>query len=247
MPSLYKFLYLLKKDTEILNFGRNIIINWSQEILKEPITEPIKILDLGCGQGADLLNIKNSNQKNIELYGIENFELYAKKAESEGIIIFRLNLEKDRLPFLDNTFDIIIANQIFEHLKEIFWLLGEMSRVAKPNSTVIIGVPNLASLHNRIGFLFGLQPTSINPLSAHIRGFTKKAMTELVEKDEYFKLEKIEGSNFYPFPKWLSQVLPKIFPNLSVALFYNIIRTNKKGNYLNILNNLELETPFYKG
>jgi SAM-dependent methyltransferase len=105
-------------------------------------------------------------------------------------------------PFDDGSFDIIIANQILEHTIELFWIFHEITRVLKKGGgKLIIGVPNLASLHNRFLLSIGRQPTSIKSASAHIRGFTKPDMVCFVNTcwPGGYKLVKWGGSNFYPF------------------------------------------------
>ena len=53
----------------------------------------------------------------------------------------------------------MIANQILEHTKEVFWIWHEIARVLAPQGQLILGVPNLASAHNRLLLLLGRQPT----------------------------------------------------------------------------------------
>ena len=42
------------------------------------------------------------------------------KCELIGIKTDKVNLEYDTFPYADNQFDIVIANQILEHTKEVF-------------------------------------------------------------------------------------------------------------------------------
>lgn len=243
---LYKFLYNLKTENVDLNWGREIIKKWTLEEIEKKDTV-VKILDIGIGPGTDLNNIVNSTSKELELFGIENNKDFIQICEQHKIKIVDINLEKDHWPLSDETFDIIIINQVIEHVKELFWLFSEVSRVAKKNSLIIVGTPNLASLHNRLALLFGQQPTSINPISAHIRGFTAQAFIDFITYNNFFTVKKIVGSNFYPFPRRLSNFLSYLFPKLSVALFFLIKRTDKSGNFIEILNNKDFETPFYRG
>lgn len=143
--------------------------------------------------------------------------------------------------------DFIIMNQILEHTKEIFWIFGEVSRVLKRGGGCIVGVPNLASLHNRIALLIGRQPTSIRALGPHVRGFTRKDFVKFIETDGYFKAEYFAGSNFYPFPRQVSRILARIFPNLAVSVFWGIRRTGKEGCFIHILDSRFYETPYYRG
>jgi len=96
---------------------------------------------------------------------------------------------------------------------------------------VIVGVPNLASLHNRIMLLLGEQPSCIEVLSSHVRGFTAPSFKRFIETDGYFNVLETRGSNFYPFPSSVSKYLSKLFPTLSVGIFFLIKRKNKNGKF----------------
>src|SRR3990167_3075217 len=64
---------------------------------------------------------------------------------------FVLDMDFSKLPFADNTFDDVFSWHFLEHLHwtGIINTLKEIYRVAKPNATVHIGVPNaLWCLHN---------------------------------------------------------------------------------------------------
>ena len=45
------------------------------------------------------------------------------------------------LPFEDHTFDLIIANHVLEHIRDLTTALQELQRVLKPNSLLIAQVP----------------------------------------------------------------------------------------------------------
>lgn len=209
MRKLYNFLYNLKRGTEELNYGRDIIVKWAEEYAINK--KELKILDLGLGKGEDLLNIRKCKDIYIELYGLESYEPNIIKAQQNNINVCQFNLENNIFPYKDGSFDIIIANQVLEHTKEIFWIFSEVSRVLKKDSIFIIGVPNLASLHNRIALLVGMQPPSIKVLGPHVRGYVEKSFIEFIEADDYFKCLETKGSNFYPFPEKISRILSKNF------------------------------------
>jgi SAM-dependent methyltransferase len=182
---------------------------------------PARILDLGCGHGEDLLNIARAlAPRPTELYGIEAYPPNQEDARRRGIAIADLNLENTVYPYDDASFDCIIANQIIEHTKEIFWIFGECSRILKPNGIMIVGVPNLASFHNRMLLIFGDQPSSIELLGPHVRGIAAPGFRRFIEADGVFRIERIAGTNFYPLPPAFSRIVSSLFPRLAVSLFF---------------------------
>jgi SAM-dependent methyltransferase len=183
----------------------------------------------------------------LELYGIESHEPYIEQVKDSGITVFRNNMEYDAIPVDEGYFHIVVANQVIEHIKEIFWVFGEISRVLKKGGSAIIGVPNLAALHNRVALLFGEQPTSVELLSEHVRGITIPSFRRFITCEGYFEVMGIRGSNFYPMPPSISRVLSRAFPSLSVSIFFHLKRTEKPGNFVDILGGRIVETPYFRG
>lgn len=244
-------LYNMKKGTEYLNYGRNIIEKYCKRCMAETENkEHFIILDLGAGSGIDLINCAKGVEdsiKDIELWALESYVPNIEILRKKGIHVKKFNIEKDKFPFEDESVDFIIMNQILEHTKEIFWIFGEVSRVLRKGGNCIVGVPNLASLHNRCALMAGIQPTSIRALGPHVRGFTKNDFISFIETDGFFQVDYFAGSNFYPFPPQISNLLSKLMPNFAVSIFWGIKRTAKKGNFIHILDNRFFETPFYRG
>lgn len=242
-------LYDMKHGTEYLNYGRHIISGYCKYCVAVKDHSPVKVLDLGAGSGTDLLNCKESIGESValELYALEDYPPNVEMLRNKGIHVSFVNIENDMFPFEDGSMDIVIMNQVLEHTKEVFWIFGEISRILKKGGHCIVGVPNLASFHNRIALFFGMQPSSIRTMGPHIRGFTKKDFIKFIETDGYFKADYFAGSNFYPFPPMLSNVLCKALPTMSVSIFIGMERTEKDGNFVNVLENRFFETPFYKG
>ena len=246
-----ELLIKLISGTQCLVYGRDIIIEFVSQTTSK-LDGNLNLLDIGCGDGTDLINIRDrvelsqfgSKKYANKYYGIETEAKNIQAAKQQGIQVLSANIEKDRLPFDNEFFDIVIINQVLEHTKELFFIFGELSRIMKKNAILVVGVPNLASFHNRIALLFGFQPPTIELLSAHIRGFTKNDFKKFVETDGFFELIEYKGSGFYPFPMKMSKLLGKLFPTMAVGSFYKIRRMDKDGNFILILDNFSFETPY---
>lgn len=231
-----------------LRYGREIISEFVEKVPGRG-TE-IKVLDLGAGPGIDLSNAGKrlkKKYKNVTLYGVETYAPNCDKLRKKGIEVIDIDVERSVLPFADGELDIVMANQIIEHTKEIFWIFSEISRVLKPNGRLIIGIPNLASFHNRVMLLLGMQPPCIDVVGPHVRGFTYPGFKSFAELDGFFEILEYKASNFYPFPPQISKLLCKWFPKSGVALFFYLRRTGKEGRYIEVLDNRFFETPYFKG
>lgn len=227
-------------------------LNYGRHLIKKFITHSAsheKVLDLGAGHGHDLLIAKNI-QPHAQLYALESYPPYVQELQSKGIEVFSANIERERLPFEDESLDIIIMNQIMEHVKEVFWILHEVSRVLKVGGSFIVGVPNLASLHNRLLLLAGQQPTSIKNHSAHVRGYTKNDFNNLINNGfpNGYKLAGFGGSNFYPFPPIIAKPLASILPTMAWGIFMHWKKTKSyTDSYIQYPVKKRLETNFFVG
>ncbi|WP_219884784.1 methyltransferase domain-containing protein [Merismopedia glauca] len=63
--------------------------------------------------------------------------------ESGGIEVISRNIENQVFPFADETIDFVIANQVIEHTKEIYWINHEIFRTLKVGGYLWLGVPNV--------------------------------------------------------------------------------------------------------
>jgi hypothetical protein len=228
----------------LLNFGRPQIRNFLKHI-----PQANTILDIGAGSGADL-SIAKEIHPHAKPLGVEGFSPYAQKLRSQGVNIYELNIEKDPLPFEAESIDVVMANQVLEHIKEIFWIFDQLSKVIKVNGHLIVGVPNLASLHNRILLSVGSQPTSIRVSSAHVRGFTRRGLLQFFKDvaPGLYTLEKYQGANFYPFPPVLAKPLAKLCPGMAVGTFMLFQKKRSyQGEFLEFAAPGKLETNYYIG
>jgi len=239
------------RRSSYLNYGTDIIVQWARALARQiPAGKtPIRILDIGCGRGIDIGAIRKAlPDRALEVWGIEQYGPHVEALRAQGVTVFSLDIEKEDIPLEDGSIDIVIANQVLEHTKEIFWITSEISRVLKKNTGILIaGVPNLAAFHNRVLFLFGQQPTCAELMGPHVRAITAPAFRRFIETDGWFALKKIKGSNFYPFPASLSKVLSAVFPGLSVSLFFLAQRTSRPGLFIEVLNTRFYETVYYTG
>lgn len=227
-----------------LNYGRHLIGEFVNDI-----STIASVLDLGAGYGGDLQCVRKAHPR-ASYFAVESNPDKVAALRRDGIETFALDAERDVLPLGDESVDLIIANQFLEHVRDVYWVLHEASRVLKPGGHLLVGVPNLASLHNRILLGLGRQPSSMKVHSAHIRGFTRRGMEKLFDAcfPGGYALDGFGGSNFYPFPPAIARPLAAVLPNLAWGIFF---RFRKQASYsrefLSYLEREDLETPFYTG
>jgi ubiquinone/menaquinone biosynthesis C-methylase UbiE len=176
---------------------------------------PRNMLDVGSGNGdrtiriAAYFNIQPSN-----IHGVDNDE----KRLTEGhkrYIASKVDLEKGALPYKKEMFDLVVSNQVLEHLKNFKEIINEMIRVTVKEGYIVIGIPNLAHLINRIYLLFGIQPMCIHLDGPHVRSYTHRSFLNLLKSINDVKIIDYTGALMYPLPVFVSNYLSKYLVGLS--------------------------------
>ncbi|HEX6708136.1 MAG TPA: class I SAM-dependent methyltransferase [Albitalea sp.] len=231
-------------------FARSEIASWAAQHVDASGHDPARIVDVGLGGAEDLLALKAATRnREVSLYGVECNPTRIEDARSRGIEVFAVDIEHERIPIPDASLDVVMANHVVEHLKELFFFFSEVSRVLRPGGICIIGCPNLGSWHNRLALLFGEEPPCIRVLGSHVRGITIPGFKRFIEHDGYFRVERVKGRAFYLAPGALSQGLANLFPGLGAAVHFVMSRTDKPGTFIEVLDTVPgiQDTPYFRG
>ncbi|MBI4655551.1 MAG: class I SAM-dependent methyltransferase, partial [Elusimicrobia bacterium] len=211
---------LIKADEE----GRRTHLAIMRLLTK--VRDASNLLDVGCYQGlktaayAEFLRIPLD-----AVVGIEPQECYAIESRKK-FKVYGVDIEKDFFPVPDESFDLVICNQVLEHLKNIFQPLGELDRVVKTGGYLLLGIPNLSGFYNRLLLLVGKQPLAIAINGPHIRGFAHSAFLEFLRLNPNFKMIGVDSANLYPLPYPLIEWLGGKFAGLSTFTFYLLKKQN---------------------
>lgn len=127
---------------------RRMVENLNEKIVKAilQITEEIakekgivKILDAGCGEGF-ITDLIGRNVKHAKITGLEYTKEALEIARSMNAEIDFVQGDIYKLPFGENTFDIVLCTEVLEHLEKPELALSELARVTE--NTVFLTVPN---------------------------------------------------------------------------------------------------------
>jgi len=110
-----------------------------------------KALDYGCGVGefSDILKIKGFDVYAVD--GFFNFVIQVKERHYCQLV----NFENEKLPFPDNFFDIIVSLDVFEHIWNTDFSMGEIKRVLKMDGILIMTTTNYNYYKFRFDHLIG--------------------------------------------------------------------------------------------
>jgi SAM-dependent methyltransferase len=170
------------------------------------------LLDVGCWDG-ELSERCGAALGAGRMLGVEVYEGPAAEAEAKGLEVARVDLETGRLPWEDESVDVVVCNQVLEHLKNVWLPMTEMHRVLRPGGHAVLSVPNLASLHNRVLLALGRQPTSIRVFGPHVRGYAFGEFCDLVGRGGAYEVEQRLTAGFYPLPARFSRPFSRLWPS----------------------------------
>jgi len=245
--AIYNYLARLKAGTGDETNGRHVLGPLIAGLCGTK-TAP-HVLDVGAGYGKDLLAVKAA-LPGASTAAVETYPQAVAFLRKSGFDVASVNLERDALPFGAASFDIVMCNQVIEHTKELFWVVSELARVCKVGGHLVIGVPNLGSLHNRLALLAGRQPPAIHVFGPHVRGFTIPGLRDFLEAGNTLRVERVLGGNFYPFAPSVSRPLARWFPGLAVSSFYAVRKLND-ADFLEVLDTPRggelVDTPYFRG
>lgn len=139
------------------------------------------VLDIGCGSGHGS-NTLSKKFKTVHGVDISQDAIdYAKSNWQQPNIIFQTG-DSLNIPFPDNTFDVVVAFEVFEHLTDWNRFLAEIKRVLKSDGLVYISTPN-KTLYS---------PGTKKPINPHhIFEMTIPEFREALLS--YYKIENIYG------------------------------------------------------
>jgi len=154
----------------------------------------MRILDIGCGNGA----ILKPFAKRHELYGVDIGESFVRLANEAGFKAQRHDLAEGPLPFPDKNFDGVFFGETIEHQVDTDWIVFEVNRILKPGGKLVMTFPNVRTpVSLAMMLFFDLPPMySARYRSSHYRDFTLRTM-KIVLQNHGFRLEKAVGSAFF--------------------------------------------------
>ena len=169
------------EDSHWWYVGRRAILeSFLEKIVQNPkskVQSP-KLLDVGCGTGGNLEMLEKFGAAE----GVDVSDDALEFCRSKNLTVHKGLAEK--LPFEDESFDVVTALDVVEHLDDDIAGLAEMFRVLKTGGKTLIFVPAFM-------WLWGVQ----DDVSNHRIRYTKKQIIERLEKAG-FAIERATYANW---------------------------------------------------
>lgn len=211
LAALKKSLYDPARET--------VHVRKAMRALLSRVPQARSLLDVGCGDGkATLMYASLWNLPPESITGVEPQQKYIQQLTS--FKTHALDIERQPLPFADRSFDVLVCNEVVEHLKMVIAAMREMVRVTREGGYLAIGFPNLSALISRVFLLFGKEPISLSFPGVHFRGYTHRAWLRFLRSNPNLRVEAVNSAIFYPLPVPLSEPVARLLPGMACYTFY---------------------------
>jgi SAM-dependent methyltransferase len=191
------------------------------------------VLDVGCDDGAWTEEVRQRlGVPAHHVHGLELVDERAELARRRGFDVQTGDLE-EAWPFPDESFDIVHANQVIEHVKRLDHFVTEVRRVLAPGGVALVCTENLASWHNVVALALGYQPFSLTNVS-NVRPIGNRFALHAGETPERESWQHVHvltlaglrdifaahgltvtaswGTGYYPLPRPLAEPLAGLDP-----------------------------------
>lgn len=178
-----------------------------------------KVLEVGCGAGDFIASIPGCKEK----WGVEPTDA-AKEADQKLTRAFQGTFDEVKHNLLENYFDVIICNDVIEHMVDHRAFLTEIQKYLAPGGVLIGSMPNVCFYDNMFRAIFENEWEYLDAGvldRTHLAFFTTKSFRRALEKAGY-QVIKIQGTHYdYRFSQdWrgrLYRLLAKTIGKLSLG------------------------------
>lgn len=151
------------------------------------------VLEIGCGEGGFSYAYASAR----ESWGIEPNKMRGARAASKLNHLFLETYQDVQNQLPDRYFDLIICNDVIEHMPDHDAFLNSIKKKITPNGAVIGSIPNVRYYRNLEHLLFEkdwqYEDKGIRDRT-HLRFFTEKSLTRSIQNNG-FTIDMFKGIN----------------------------------------------------
>lgn len=172
-------------------------LKWPILSKRIPAEGNITILDFGCGTGHIISEIARLNPS-AKLIGVDVSRAALDTARKQAPPAEFFPIEDGAaFPLPDASVDFVFSSEVIEHVYDTENAVREIARVLKPGGKLLITTPYHGLLKNLALVLFSFD-FHFSPTGAHIRFFTKRSLTNLLNQHGLQPREYGYYGRFYP-------------------------------------------------
>jgi ubiquinone/menaquinone biosynthesis C-methylase UbiE len=141
----------------------------------------LKHLDIGAGAGRLIRRLR-------EALDVESSacDFHVERFSVEEVKLAQLDLNRDRLPYADENFDLVTCSEVVEHLENYRGVIREMHRILRPGGLAVITTPNVLNANSRLRYLVSGFANLFGPLP--VKNDERYSVGEHITPIPYFYL-----------------------------------------------------------
>jgi 2-polyprenyl-3-methyl-5-hydroxy-6-metoxy-1,4-benzoquinol methylase len=205
----------------------------------------LRVLDAGCGDGSFLDSLaRHIGDGRVSFVGVDYSGHQLAKAARLPYDFHECDLG-DGIPLPSESFDVVHAAEVIEHLYDPDLFVDECARVLRPGGRLVVTTPNPQAWYNRLLFLAGIQPLFYETSSrstevgagalrrfkrttrpvGHLRLFNRRALLDLLERGGFAPVA-LRGARYHDVPRslgWLDAAFCRR-PSMASILLVDAVR-----------------------
>lgn len=231
----------------------------SKEVRKLRGKRPLRILDLGCGTGAAMIDMKRLWGDRVEVAGLDvvkiQVEMASQRFRDEQVDVFIEHYDGVNIPSDDNYFDVVYTSDVLGHVEDVDAWLKDIARVTRPGGLLAMFSESTLGKHAWLRKRLLSGGVNTDPHAEfHISLFDKATIRKKIEQS--FDIKKmfatvwlkflVHPDELYPtlqkqdkFPitkklnEWLYTLKKKTHPySTAIAEFYSLIEMLTIGRWV---------------
>jgi len=159
-----------------------------------------RVLDVGCGAGANLRLLSDLGMPSV--VGLDRNLASIRFCREKGLGEIEQG-DLRHLPFAAESFDLVLATDVLEHIDDDQLAVEEIHRVLRPGGTALLTVPAFPSL-------WGLQ----DEISHHHRRYQREPFLRIVERGGLIVDRSFYFNTLLFAPIWLARQVLRLVPGV---------------------------------
>jgi len=200
-PAEYSAYHFSNIRNPVIKRARNFMQGGKAKRILSCITDfskEVRIIDVGCGSPVLLSLIRNFSRHKLDLYGNDFSPDVLESIKDAGFKVIPGAFED--MQWQDDFFDVIVMNQLLEHLFDLPANLRKTFKLLKPKGILFIETPSEEGLDAEI---FRINHWGGYHIPRHLQIFSSSTIRKILQRYGFM----IEAIEYIPSPNfWTSSV-----------------------------------------